>query len=108
MLVVVLATQGPASQELDKAARQGNVERVRALLQAGANPNELNQWGTTALTGASTMGANTARHTEIVRLLIRQGADVNRRVAGGTTALHEACFGAMRRQLLCCWKRAQM
>lgn len=70
---------------LDRAARAGNLDELRRLLDQGADPNELNKWGTTALTGAPA-------HTEIVRHLIAHGADVNKRVADGTTPLNEASF----------------
>ena len=65
---------------------------VKRLLDQGANPNEINKWGTTALTGASSLGANSESHTEINRVLLRHGADVNKRVLGGTTAIHEASY----------------
>ncbi len=77
---------------LDQAARDGNVAEVGRLLQLGADPNGVNKWGLTPLTGASSIGAETAAHTEIVRLLLANGADVNRRAAMGTTALNEAAF----------------
>src|SRR3989344_905148 len=77
---------------LDQAARDGNLPEVKRLLEKGENPNDLNKWGTTALTGASTYKADSAPHTEIVRYLVTHGADVNKRVADGTTALNEASF----------------
>jgi len=72
---------------LDRAARAGNLNEVRRLLDGGADPNQLNKWGTTALTGAASLGADSPSHTEIVRYLISHGADVKKRVADGTTAL---------------------
>jgi len=77
---------------LDQAARDGDFPEVKRLIEQGANPNDLNKWGTSALTGASTYGADSTSHTEIVRYLIIHGADVNKRVAAGTTALNEASF----------------
>lgn len=77
---------------LDQAARDGNLAEVQRLIKQGANPNEINKWGTSALTGASTYGADSPSHTEIVRYLLAHGAEVNKRVAGGTTALNEASF----------------
>lgn len=75
---------------LDQAARDGNLPEVKRLVDGGADPNEQNKWGTTALTGAS--GGSTLTHTEIVRYLVAHGARVNKRVADGTTALNEASF----------------
>jgi len=77
---------------LDRAARAGDVAEVKRLLDQGADPNEVNKWGTTALTGACTLGADSPAHTEIVRYLISHGAHVNKRVADGTTALNEASY----------------
>jgi hypothetical protein len=72
---------------LMRAAEQGDVERVRQLLDQGADINEvsygLNRW--TALHGAAWKG-----HPEIARLLIRRGADVNAVTNTGLTALQVA------------------
>jgi len=77
---------------LDRAARAGDLEEVRRLINQGVDPNEINKWGTTALTGACTLGADSLAHTEIVSYLISHGADVNKQVSDGTTALNEASF----------------
>lgn len=77
---------------LDRAARIGDLDEVQRLVDGGADPDELNEWGTTALTGASSLGADSPAHTRIVSYLISHGADVNKRVADGTTALNEASF----------------
>ena len=71
LIIVSLAsasgTLAPQSNlPLDQAARAGNLAEVRRLLDRGADPNEVNKWGTTALTGACTLGADSPTHTEIV------------------------------------------
>jgi ankyrin repeat protein len=93
ILLLVLSCAAAALQSnlpLDQAARDGKLAEVKHLIEAGANPNELNKWGTSALTGAS--GGNSPSHTEIAQFLVTHGADVNKRVADGTTALNEASF----------------
>jgi len=75
---------------LDQAARDGNLLEVKRLIKGGVDPNALNKWGTTALTGAS--GGSSSSHAEIVQYLVTHGADVDKRVADGTTALNEASF----------------
>ncbi|AOW12800.1 hypothetical protein LPB72_17530 [Hydrogenophaga crassostreae] len=77
---------------LDQAAREGQLLEVKRLLANGADPNEINKWGTTALTGASTYKSDSQNHVQIVRYLLSHGAAVNKQVADGTTALHEAAF----------------
>jgi cytohesin len=85
---------------LDRAARAGDLGEVKRLISEGANPNETNKWGYTALTGACSLGADTKAHTDIVRYLITHGADVNKRVMDGTTALNEAAFWGHRETVL--------
>ena len=97
LFIVVLLLSGSVAAvqsnlPLDQAARDGNLVEVKRLLDKGADPNEINKWGTTALTGASSLGANSESHTEIIRVLLRRGADVNKRVLGGTTAINEASY----------------
>jgi ankyrin repeat protein len=60
-----------------------NLEVVRALLDAGADPNT----GEIALPLQLAASRN---NLELTRLLIARGADVNRRTAGGRTALMSA------------------
>jgi ankyrin repeat protein len=59
-------------EPLKKAAENGHVETVRALLQAGAHVNQSNQWyGGSAIERAASKG-----QTEVVKLLILSGANV--------------------------------
>lgn len=68
------STQRYASEEaLVNAAREGKMERLRAILADGTNVNaELDEGGGTALIAASGEG-----HLEVVKFLLRHGADVN-------------------------------
>lgn len=70
------------------AARDGDDARVRCWLDAGADPNERDQHGATALMNAAAGG-----HTSAARLLMERGADPNiatRR--DGATALMMAAY----------------
>lgn len=58
--------------ELMKACGQGNAERVKQLLQKGADINAGDTDGDTALMYAAQSG-----HTEIVKVLAELGADIN-------------------------------
>jgi ankyrin repeat protein len=65
---------------------QGSLKSVRALLAAGARPNDVHpDTGQTALIIASTMG-----NTDIVAALLDNGADPNIKDANTFTALHAA------------------
>ena len=71
---------------LHTAADRGQDEIVKALLDAGADPNFQNRRGNTALHEASKHHGN----NKIVRALLDAGANPNLQGAGGNTALHEA------------------
>ena len=65
------------------AARRGALRTVKALLEAGADPNTVAPHSlTTPLIRAAESG-----HLDVVRLLLDQGADVNAQAAGRFTAL---------------------
>lgn len=65
--------------------RKGNVDVVRALLAAGANPNVLRADGSTALLIASSNG-----DTEAVKALLGAGANPNHALPNGQTVLMSA------------------
>jgi len=66
------------------AARVGDVESAKLLLDAGANPNDADAWGVSA----TTLAAH-SNFTDVALLLLERGADVNADKAG-MTALHNA------------------
>jgi ankyrin repeat protein len=70
---------------LVKYASDGDWNMVALLLKKGADPNQVNEDGTTALMFACCSGKE-----EIVRLLIKKGADVNMICKRKFTALSDA------------------
>ena len=77
-------------------ARYPNVDILRALAAAGAEPRVVVQDGTTPLMAAVGMAQNDARLAdetsalEVVKVLVELGADMNAVNRGGQTALHGA------------------
>jgi len=82
--------QKPAldQQVMNDAALNGELAKVEELIGLGADPNDIDQEGRTALMFAAFNG-----HTEIVRLLLDEGAEVGTRDALGRTALLYASTG---------------
>ena len=78
------------------AARDSNVEMMRLLLEAGANPHQTNAYGSTPLMVAAGLGGSDARRPpdhrvfETVTLLLELGSDVAAATPSGQTALHGA------------------
>ncbi len=70
------------------AIGDGNVDSVRALIEAGADVNAKDVRGATALHQAA-YGNNVA----VAAVLIEAGADVNAKNVRGATALHQAAYG---------------
>lgn len=72
--------------ELIEAAGEGDTERIKRLLSAGAHANAIDQWGTSPL-------LNAARHGQVesVRLLLDAGADIDGR-GGAMTPLAAAAL----------------
>ena len=94
--VVGQKATAPASRnrDLSSAAWIGNLEKVRALLVEGADPNAADERGVTPL--METAGWTTydgfesgkeERHAEIVNLLVSKGAKINIQDKEGATAL---------------------
>jgi len=73
--------------DLIRAADNGNIERVRELLDSGVDSNITNNDGETSLIYASREG-----HIEIVQLLLDRGADPKIRTNYGDTALISASY----------------
>jgi ankyrin repeat protein len=67
------------------AAREGDLESTRALLDAGADVNQVTEYGWTPL-----LTAVNNRNYQVAQLLIERGADVNRANKGGWTPLYLA------------------
>jgi len=65
-----------------KAARSGDMDAVRHMLDLGAEPNQKTSLGKTAIMLAAAGG-----YTDIVKILADRGADVAARDAYGTTAI---------------------
>jgi ankyrin repeat protein len=65
-----------------EATRQGDIEQVHHLLEAGADINAKDGYGQTALMNAARDG-----HLELVRLLVERGADLNVSAKYNLTAL---------------------
>jgi ankyrin repeat protein len=66
------------------AARVGDLESARLLVNAGANVNDADAWGVSATTLAAHSG-----YRDFVEFLLEKGADPNA-APNGFTALHEA------------------
>ena len=87
LAIAALLWLGPvANGPVAEAAMRGDLEAVRALLEEGADANEAQGDGMTALHWAARHG-----HAEMARLLITAGANVNAGTRiGRYTALHLA------------------
>lgn len=73
---------------LSKAAGDGDLARLRSLVDSGANPNQRDGNGNTPLVEAVAAG-----HAAAARLLIAAGANPNLTSSGGRTPLVEAAIG---------------
>jgi len=71
-----------------EAVRSGDVDRVRAALNAGADINALDEHGQTALMNAVYRG-----NTDIAKLLVESGAALNHTAKLRLTALFLAVIG---------------
>lgn len=84
-VVMLLLASGCIHYQLPEAAKYGRSDRVRELLQHGADPNQAGKSGETPLHFAAAGNA-----TEVVSLLLEAGAEPNARTEFGTTPLHRA------------------
>ena len=75
------------------AADLGNVELVKVLLEAGANPNARDEYnGFTILQGRRIYKWSADKIVEIVKLLLEAGANPNDSNSGSQTPLHRAAY----------------
>lgn len=88
LAVVASFTAAAMAGPLHDAARDGDVGRVKTLLDQGSNMAEPDAAGEPALLIAALKG-----RTEVVALLIDRGGDIEIRNKGGLTALHAAAYG---------------
>ncbi len=82
------ANSGTIDSEFRMAAGQGNLAKVQALIEGGADVNSRGPGGGDAPPGGTALFlAATLNHIDVVRLLLTHGADVNLADEGGATAL---------------------
>jgi ankyrin repeat protein len=81
----LVGSDGGGLTAMTFAAREGDLESVRALLDAGSDVNQLTQYGWTPL-----LTAVNNRNYKVAQLLIERGADVNKANKGGWTPLYLA------------------
>ncbi len=82
LILASAAMAGELDARLFKAAQQGDVAAVQALLARGANLNARDETNGTVLKMAAMYGK-----TEVVRFLLGKGADANTKDKFGATAL---------------------
>lgn len=82
-----LASADPASDLLESASR-GDLARLSAALEQGAQADSRDERGTTALMRAAELG-----HVPVVLALLKAGADPNAQRPGGITPLMHAAAG---------------
>jgi uncharacterized protein len=80
-----MATAGDKNRDLILASMKGDVEKVRSLLDSGADVNAKDERGWTALLWAISRG-----QIDLVKLLLDKGSDVNAKGEHGWTPLMEA------------------
>jgi ankyrin repeat protein len=74
--------------EIHKAAYNGDINKVRELLQKGVKPDERDSFGGTALHAAMFQ-----KNIQIVKLLLQNGFDINAQgTQNGYTPLHDAVW----------------
>lgn len=77
--------QADGTTPLHQAVRDDDIQAVRSLLRAGADPKVANRYGVTPLSLAATNG-----DAAMIELLLSAGADANTALPGGQTVLMTA------------------
>ena len=85
LISVCAAAQARAAQDLFAAAKSGDLQEARNLLETGADVNATDGITLTALHYAAGMG-----HKELVELIMGKGGDINARTDEGVTPLYLA------------------
>jgi len=81
----LVGTGGGGLTALTLAAREGDIESAKLLLDKGANVNQVTEYGWSAL-----LTATNNRHYKLAEYLIERGADVNLANKGNWTPLYLA------------------
>ena len=71
-----------------KAIETADLQKVVSLLNAGADPNAVDEYNQTALRNAVDGADDDAEHSDIVRVLLEHGADVNKDTVLLSAAYH--------------------
>ena len=87
LAVLLLGAGATFAASLHDAARNGNLEQARQLLDSGAGIAAPDEAGDPPLIVASLAG-----HADMVGLLLERGADIEVRNKHGLTALHAAAY----------------
>src|SRR6516162_5909041 len=88
VLVSFLLSQSPClSEEINDAARRGDLPAVSKLLDQGVAPDAKDETGETPLLSASLGG-----HSDVVAILVERGAKTGSRNDRGLTPLHGAAY----------------
>ena len=77
----------PFEMTIHTASMTGNVEAIKEHIAAKSDLNEVDAYGSTALSNSATFNK-----PEITKLLIEAGADINAKIGDGSTVLHVAAF----------------
>ena len=85
VLGLVVGLLPASAAPLHEAAKTGELEEAKRLIQGGADLEALDVDGETPLTAAALAG-----QTAAVKLLVARGADIKGQNRGGFTALHAA------------------
>lgn len=81
-----------ADRSIFDAAKEGDVDAVRACLASGADPAAIDEYGFTALQSAAagTNSGNIKKITEVIRVLVEAGSPLEYTGKSGRTALYLA------------------
>jgi ankyrin repeat protein len=89
--------RGPVDSPLIAAARRGQLDVVRSLLQAGADPNEPEERN--APHGRALYSAVYHRHFDVAKLLLEHGANPNQEVESSADAPSIAIMNSDKRMI---------